>query len=96
MHMHPPVIWTGEHELQRQAITCGVAPVLLLLRMRLHAKDAGGNMLQLGVEKFAIARQTHGCIGRWLLPFDTRRAVFDSMGMFAHGAMSMFHVHVRC
>ena len=40
------------------------------------------------------SRQTHGCIG--LLTFDTRRAVFYSMGTFAHGAMSMFHVHLRC
>ena len=43
------------------------------------------------------SKLTCGCsIGR--LTFDTRRAVFYSIGISAHGAMSMCHdhVHVRC
>ena len=31
-----------------------------------------------------------------LLTFDTRGLFFDSMGIFAHGAMSMIRVHSRC
>ena len=39
-------------------------------------------------------RKTHGCID--FLTFDTRGLFFDSMGIFAHGAMSMIRVHSRC
>ena len=31
-----------------------------------------------------------------LLTFDTHGLFFNSMGLSAHGAMSMFRVHVRC
>ena len=42
-----------------------------------------------------VALQTHGCTR--LLTFDTRGLFsLDSMGISAHGAMSMIHVHVRC
>ena len=42
-------------------------------------------------------RQTHGCTGLTMfLTFDTRGLFFDSMGISAHGATSMSHVHSRC
>ena len=43
------------------------------------------------------ARQTHGCTGLTIfLTFDTSGLFFDSMGISAHGATSMSHVHSGC
>ena len=41
------------------------------------------------------ALQTLGRIGFFVLAFSTRGLFFDRMGISAHGAMSMPHVHVR-
>ena len=58
-----------------------------------------------GVRRGLTPRASPGCAG-WphtansrvhrLLTFDIRGLFFDSMGIFAHGAMSMIRVHSRC
>ena len=52
---------------------------------------AGSSCIAIVVDQATANSRVHR-----LLTFDTRGLFFDSMGIFAHGAMSMIRVHSRC